>query len=340
MMRDSIVTVNGNRVVKPFNWQDVEKVFAFMSQQMVRSSRVALSKKNALARCRRLLNNMTMTRSAGDAYAALSWMVAHSELVIISPEKKKIPVLEINIDSLGVELTHKHYFRIQDVEFSATDMDEEDAIWSHAIAGVRRRIQYSEKDEWVLPDVVSLFFGKLSKAGHKGTDEEEEAKLIERREKARQLAEFENSEKTRAKSKMIEEKIKEMRESGVSPTVPKLPGFDPNDDEETRMKKLRRLRAQERASIVPLSKIARKPNESWFIIDNTWLGLWKRFIAGDNKRPGPITNDRLLKQDGTPKPGLEPSRDYRALSEPLWNAFYEAYSGGPVIARNNGSIYS
>jgi len=56
--------------------------------------------------------------------------------------------------------------------------------------------------------------------------------------------------------------------------------------------------------------------------------------------PGPITNHLLLDKDNIPLPDMGKGKHYRGVNKAVWKQFYETYGGGPVLKRNEISIYS
>merc|ERR1712196_370884 len=73
--------------------------------------------------------------------------------------------------------------------------------------------------------------------------------------------------------------------------------------------------------------------EMWFLIDASWLRLWRKFTkpGSKDKPPGPITNHRLLLKDGRPAPGLHPETHYCGINGSTWNYLFNVYGGGPEI---------
>lgn len=82
------------------------------------------------------------------------------------------------------------------------------------------------------------------------------------------------------------------------------------------------------------------PGDPYWLIHDGWLTQWRKYVTSGGDKPGPITNDALLQEDGiTPKEGIRVS-DYRGLHEPVWNVLAEKYGGGPVICRGTLNIYA
>ncbi|KAG9394908.1 DUSP domain [Carpediemonas membranifera] len=81
-------------------------------------------------------------------------------------------------------------------------------------------------------------------------------------------------------------------------------------------------------------------SDTWYLIDERWLALWREFVARDSKAdpPGPISNDTLLR-DNAPRPGLRKLFDYRGVHPRVWSHFHRIYGGGPVIRRSKIDIY-
>lgn len=98
-------------------------------------------------------------------------------------------------------------------------------------------------------------------------------------------------------------------------------------------------------------------NQEWFIINAEWLKDWKMFV--NNKRsttacgarkstkkdvgilePGPVSNLALLDKDKNPLPNLSKGKHYRGVNRSVWQQLYNTYGGGPVLRRNELSIYA
>ncbi|KAL0213267.1 hypothetical protein RCL1_006893 [Eukaryota sp. TZLM3-RCL] len=76
-------------------------------------------------------------------------------------------------------------------------------------------------------------------------------------------------------------------------------------------------------------------SDTWYLMDEQWLSAWRSFVARDSKEdpPGPITSDRLIDQDGHPRPGLRKLFDYRGVSPQVYRLFEEIYGSvsSPVV---------
>lgn len=106
---------------------------------------------------------------------------------------------------------------------------------------------------------------------------------------------------------------------------------------------LNRRRDREHRIVHESDKTYVDPGHSWFIIDKRWLSTWLAFVNEEAQGPipGPITNERLLKEDGvTPKEGLERGQSYRGVNKEVWSIFHSIYGGGPIIERQKLDIYS
>lgn len=98
-------------------------------------------------------------------------------------------------------------------------------------------------------------------------------------------------------------------------------------------------------------------NKEWYIISAEWLKDWKMFV--NNKRsttaygarkstkkdvgildPGPISNGILLDEDRNPLPNQSKGKHYRGVNRSVWHQLYDTYGGGPILRRNELSIYA
>ena len=57
-------------------------------------------------------------------------------------------------------------------------------------------------------------------------------------------------------------------------------------------------------------------SDTWYLISTSWLDRWKAFASGRAGLPGPITNEALVRADGSPLPGKQPTADYRGVTGP------------------------
>jgi len=83
-------------------------------------------------------------------------------------------------------------------------------------------------------------------------------------------------------------------------------------------------------------------DEKWYVLDASWLRLWRRFTkaGSSDPPPGPITNHRLLLKDGRPAPGLRPEQHYRGVNVKAWTYLHDIYGGGPPICCPRLDIYT
>ena len=92
-------------------------------------------------------------------------------------------------------------------------------------------------------------------------------------------------------------------------------------------------------------------NELFFVIAKAWWSSWIQYInsgdMGDSNnvlhahRPGPINNSNLLEQDQLRlHANLTEKKEYMIITEPLWDALYHWYGGGPIISRRVIKAYN
>ncbi|KAL0223031.1 hypothetical protein P9112_002421 [Eukaryota sp. TZLM1-RC] len=83
-------------------------------------------------------------------------------------------------------------------------------------------------------------------------------------------------------------------------------------------------------------------SSQWYLIDETWLSKWRSFVARDSRDPppGPISNDRLVDEEGMPREGLRKLYDYRGVSPQVYRLFSDLYGGGPEIVRSVIDLYA
>ena len=98
-------------------------------------------------------------------------------------------------------------------------------------------------------------------------------------------------------------------------------------------------RAREEGDVTRLDSTKIGDGQVWYLICSDWLRRWHAFKAG-GEPPGPITNDRLVLPDGTPRENLRKALDYRGVNGDVWNYLFTIYGGGPVIQREVIDVYA
>jgi len=72
-----------------------------------------------------------------------------------------------------------------------------------------------------------------------------------------------------------------------------------------------------------------------YIISSHWLNKWIEYAKGSTERVGPIDNYNLVQHqsDGTYvlKPDMHVKVDFRPVNKAVWEFYFKAYGGGPVI---------
>mmetsp|Transcript_48979 Transcript_48979/g.90317 ORF Transcript_48979/g.90317 Transcript_48979/m.90317 type:complete len:213 (-) Transcript_48979:410-1048(-) len=85
---------------------------------------------------------------------------------------------------------------------------------------------------------------------------------------------------------------------------------------------------------------AQTPTSSvFYIIDAEWFRRWAKYVKHTGPKPGPISNARLLQSFDRPKPNLKVARDYRGVSEAVWEFLQQRHGGGPEIRAPYMDIY-
>lgn len=104
---------------------------------------------------------------------------------------------------------------------------------------------------------------------------------------------------------------------------------------------LRKRRRKEETEVMALDTSHIGDGECWHLIDSMWLQQWNDFKSG-GPVPGPISNQRLFKNNGSkvPRDNLVRGEHYRGVNERVWNYLYGIYGGGPVIKRRTINIYA
>jgi len=109
--------------------------------------------------------------------------------------------------------------------------------------------------------------------------------------------------------------------------------------EQRQLEKLAVIQAD--AGLTQNQKKHMKEQSEWYIIDADWLRQWRAYSKDGSRepRPGPISNNVLLDDEGVPKPGLERVTTYRGINKQTWNLFVQLYGGGPEIRRAVLDLY-
>ena len=89
-------------------------------------------------------------------------------------------------------------------------------------------------------------------------------------------------------------------------------------------------------------------NELFFVIAKTWWSNWIQYINSNDAggvlhahRPGSINNSNLLERDQLRlHANLTEKKEYMIITEPLWDALYHWYGGGPIISRRVIKAYN
>ena len=74
-------------------------------------------------------------------------------------------------------------------------------------------------------------------------------------------------------------------------------------------------------------------SEIWYLVCTAWLDKWKAFVTGKAGPPGPITNETLVRPDGTPFPGKRAVEHFRGVNAEVWKYLQSRHGGGPEIIR-------
>jgi len=101
---------------------------------------------------------------------------------------------------------------------------------------------------------------------------------------------------------------------------------------------------EEGAIIQLLDTPIRPPNTVWYIIDDSWLIKWRKFVTGRGPRrylpPGKISNHTLIQQLALNRKDIAIAKEYRCVNFNVWRFYELVHGGGPIIARQEQEIYS
>eukprot|EP00457_Paulinella_chromatophora_P002050 gb/GEZN01002054.1/.p1 GENE.gb/GEZN01002054.1/~~gb/GEZN01002054.1/.p1 ORF type:complete len:429 (-),score=68.84 gb/GEZN01002054.1/:295-1581(-) len=110
----------------------------------------------------------------------------------------------------------------------------------------------------------------------------------------------------------------------------------PNTEAEDRTRRMQKKRMNQ----YNLQRFVKAEDAIIYLISSNWVVLWKRFVNEGGPSPGPISNNDLLKADGSIRLNLVAVEHYRGLNYMEWSAFYDWYGGGPVLRRRVLDIYA
>ena len=71
-----------------------------------------------------------------------------------------------------------------------------------------------------------------------------------------------------------------------------------------------------------------------YILSTIWLDAWVAFARKQRAtHPGRIKNNVLVEETDhfTLRANLSPKADYRPISKPVWEFYFQKYGGGPII---------
>ena len=106
-----------------------------------------------------------------------------------------------------------------------------------------------------------------------------------------------------------------------------------------------KVQTEEEGAIIQILDIPiRAPNTVWYMIDESWLVKWRKFVIGRGPRrylpPGPITNGILVEQLRKNRKDIAKAKEYRCVNFNVWRFYELVHGGGPVIGRQEQELYS
>jgi hypothetical protein len=73
-----------------------------------------------------------------------------------------------------------------------------------------------------------------------------------------------------------------------------------------------------------------------YLVSSVWLNEWLEFVKGGGANVGPIRNECLVEQNEHGsyrlKASVKVKADFRPINKVVWEYYFIAYGGGPVIA--------
>lgn len=76
-----------------------------------------------------------------------------------------------------------------------------------------------------------------------------------------------------------------------------------------------------------------KAGDECYIVSCTWLNLWLEYVKGKGGCPSGIDNKILVETSNGRKlkKNIIPKKDYRPVCKAVWEFYFVAYGGGPII---------
>jgi hypothetical protein len=116
--------------------------------------------------------------------------------------------------------------------------------------------------------------------------------------------------------------------------------YDPHQNLITFEKTYEHIAANELKFVSAHDQVVMTAGDECYIISVAWLNLWIAFVKGAGSFPKPIDNKPLIDSKNSRKLSktVVAKKDYRPVCKAVWEFYFVAYGGGPVILFH-GTLY-
>jgi hypothetical protein len=100
------------------------------------------------------------------------------------------------------------------------------------------------------------------------------------------------------------------------------------------------LAANELKFISEHDQVVMRAGDECYVISVAWLNLWLEFVKGNRNPPKGIDNKVLIDSENNRKlrRTIVSKKDYRPVCKAVWEFYFVAYGGGPIILFH-GNLY-
>jgi hypothetical protein len=109
--------------------------------------------------------------------------------------------------------------------------------------------------------------------------------------------------------------------------------YDPHQNLICFEKTYQHIAANELKFVSAHDQVTMTGGDECYIVSVAWINLWIAFVKGAGSFPRPIDNKTLLDPKNSRKLSrtVVAKKDYRPVCKAVWEFYFIAYGGGPVI---------
>lgn len=109
--------------------------------------------------------------------------------------------------------------------------------------------------------------------------------------------------------------------------------YDPSQELISFDRNYQHIAANEMKFISEHDRVMMRAGDECYVISVAWLNLWLEFVKGTRPPPKGIDNKLLIDSRNSRKlrRTIVSKRDYRPVCKAVWEFYFVAYGGGPVI---------